>query len=350
MRQFILKISLFILLYLGLRSLIGSFFPYYHANPWYGAKVVYLENLQADKPNTLFIGSSRIYRQIIPAVFDSLMTHDGRQCKSFNLGAPGVHSLESYYLLRHAIRTDLLERVGTVFMELGEWSVPADEQLHNERIGYWMDHQGFIMAMKFILSRAPKGRLKMIGDAYTYGVAYLERFFGLGYYSEQLKQADYFKVEYLGPGLDGYYSLENNMIHTEDPEVYEGLNRRFQKLRNNPQLIKRIKEQTVDIRKNIDKDKYNSQHLDVISDLIEQTSQIGIHLVFILPPRSVNNDLLALASKIPENHVIDLARPSEYKELYMYESYFDETHLNENGARFFTRFVEEAFVKLKMHE
>ena len=52
-----------------------------------------------DEFDTLFIGSSRIYFQISPAVFDRVTRESGMPTHSFNFGIGGMYLPETGYLL-----------------------------------------------------------------------------------------------------------------------------------------------------------------------------------------------------------------------------------------------------------
>ena len=51
-----------------------------------------------DEYDTLFIGSSRTFRQILPSLFDPLMAAGGQPARSFNFGLDGMFSPEDAYV------------------------------------------------------------------------------------------------------------------------------------------------------------------------------------------------------------------------------------------------------------
>ena len=53
-----------------------------------------------DEYDAVFVGSSRVYRQIAPGVFDrQVAASTGRAMRSFNLGAPSMFLPESLYVI-----------------------------------------------------------------------------------------------------------------------------------------------------------------------------------------------------------------------------------------------------------
>ncbi|HVH04807.1 MAG TPA: hypothetical protein VNE71_02275, partial [Myxococcota bacterium] len=53
--------------------------------------------------DTVFIGSSRTVRQVMPATFDGAMAESGRPTHSFNLGAAGMRAPEDAFVLERAL-------------------------------------------------------------------------------------------------------------------------------------------------------------------------------------------------------------------------------------------------------
>src|SRR5207245_5026117 len=57
-----------------------------------------------DEFDTLFIGSSRIYFQISPAIFDRATRESGLPTHSFNFGIGGMYLPETGYLLEQMLK------------------------------------------------------------------------------------------------------------------------------------------------------------------------------------------------------------------------------------------------------
>ena len=93
----------------------------------------------AEEYDTLIIGSSRTYRQIIPATFDAAMAAGGIPTRSYNLGIDGMRPPEDTYLLERALaahRTPLR----FVVMECNalKMEIP-DDNADTLRAVYWHD-------------------------------------------------------------------------------------------------------------------------------------------------------------------------------------------------------------------
>ena len=92
-----------------------------------------------DEFDTLFIGSSRIYFQISPAIFDRITREGGLPTHSFNFGIGGMYLPETAYLLEQILnlKPRNLKRVFIEYDELQtKWS---PENQTSRRALYWAD-------------------------------------------------------------------------------------------------------------------------------------------------------------------------------------------------------------------
>jgi hypothetical protein len=72
-----------------------------------------------DEFDTVFIGSSHIYRHVVPETFDRTSAGAGVPTHSFNFGIPGMHPPESFYILDQILR-EHPPKLKWVFIELEE--------------------------------------------------------------------------------------------------------------------------------------------------------------------------------------------------------------------------------------
>src|SRR6266496_289050 len=92
-----------------------------------------------DEFDTLFIGSSRIYFQISPAIFDRVMREEGIPTRSFNFGIGGMYLPESAYVLEQLLNTKP-RNLKWVFIEYDELQTKwAFENQTSRRALYWAD-------------------------------------------------------------------------------------------------------------------------------------------------------------------------------------------------------------------
>ncbi len=70
----------------------------------YSEKLAYYER-HADQFSVLFVGSSRVFRHMVPVVFDEAAAQAGLEVRSFNLGTDALNMIEMRALLRDIGRT-----------------------------------------------------------------------------------------------------------------------------------------------------------------------------------------------------------------------------------------------------
>src|SRR6185436_943991 len=92
-----------------------------------------------DEFDTLFIGSSRVYFQISPAIFDRVTRESGMPTHSFNFGIGGMYLPETAYL--HEQILNLKPRnLRWVFIEYDELQTKwSPENQTSRRALYWAD-------------------------------------------------------------------------------------------------------------------------------------------------------------------------------------------------------------------
>src|SRR2546421_5043676 len=92
-----------------------------------------------DEFDTLFIGSSRIYFQISPAIFDRVTRDNGMPTHSFNFGIGGMYLPESAYLLEQILNLKP-RNLKWVFIEYDELQTKwSPENQTSRRALYWAD-------------------------------------------------------------------------------------------------------------------------------------------------------------------------------------------------------------------
>ena len=67
-----------------------------------GGRIEWVRDHSADY-DTLFVGSSRTARQVVPSIFDAEMAEVGTPTRSFNLGMPGMRAPEDGYVAERAL-------------------------------------------------------------------------------------------------------------------------------------------------------------------------------------------------------------------------------------------------------
>jgi len=114
-----------------------------------GGRIEWVREHAADY-DTLFVGSSRTFRQVMPSVFDAVMAESGRPTRSFNLALPGMRPPEDAYVIERALegRTAPL-RFLVVECNPVRIGIPPEDR-ETARAVYWHDAP----RMRALLGRA----------------------------------------------------------------------------------------------------------------------------------------------------------------------------------------------------
>lgn len=126
-----------------------------------GPKLAYLEGHIAEY-DTFFIGSSVVFRHVVPAVFDRRRAELGAPTRSYNLGSPGMTALEGDRVLRELFQL-LPEGSGArIFIEPTEpKALVVEGQETTERAIAWHDFEGTRLALELI----PREELGLVASA-----------------------------------------------------------------------------------------------------------------------------------------------------------------------------------------
>jgi len=103
-----------------------------------GGRIEWVRDHGADY-DTLFVGSSRTFRQVMPSAFDAAMADAGRPTRSFNLALPGMRPPEDAYVAERALegRTAPL-RFLVVECNPVQLGIPPEDR-ETARAVYWHD-------------------------------------------------------------------------------------------------------------------------------------------------------------------------------------------------------------------
>lgn len=324
---------------------ISLFTPYHWGNPWFSSKIQFLEKENNLKYNAFLFGSSRIYRQINPVVFDSTYNSISEEkISSFNLGAPATFNPQTYYLFEEFLNSDISKNTKYCFIELMEVDLLSDYFMHEERTSYWQNYSDILFVGKSIYFNEHLGLKSKIKSALNYSVAYIEKILHLGHFGNQIINPNYYDDKYLGKQTNGFFPLEYDYETTKDERVKKHLYKRKQSIIEKPELIESRKIKSANSYNNISND-FDKVNLNRILELIQKSNQKGIQLIFILSPRNGSHRLVNLSLQIPEENIIDMSNPHKYNLFYNVENSFDIGHLNSTGAELYSKLLAIEFQK-----
>jgi len=324
----------FALVTLALRALL----PHGGARELADAKVERFAR-ERDAYTLVFAGSSRVHRGFVPEVFDARTAAAGVPTRSFNFGAPGSRAFEI---------ERLLERVGELAPARLDFVLVDPEGialLRDERnalarqVIEWHDPAATLRLSRWIADAGlPYSQLWTALAPHWKSCAY--NVFNIGR-SQRLVDAalgewrtDEIERELVGPRLDGYAPLG------DDSEELGRRGQRFQKRRE------RYLTQLEDYKAlRVGDGQADAFALEMYREIRARIEELGARAVFVTQPALyLQEDLIkaAQAGEIPLLLRFDDAE--RFAELYAPERRYDETHLNDEGARLFTEALADEFV------
>lgn len=347
MKKFFIKIAIFIFILFFVGRIISYLIPYHWGNPWFSSKIQFLKKLDlSDRPNTYFFGSSRVYRQINPKVFDSIYnTLTTSKIKSFNLGAPATFCPQTYFLYEHFLNSSLSQKTKFVFIELMDIDRIEKSLLHQERTTYWQNLSDLNFIFRSVFSNPlinPKLKFLYFKN---YTISYIENIFHLGHFGQQLVTQNYYQETYVGPYRNGFFPLEYDLINTNNESLKQSLIKRKESLIKEPKKLQKRSETSIEQSANL-LEPSDDVHIARIMQLLELSENHNIHLIFLRSPRNSTQNISNLYSYIPIENRLDLSNAAVYPEFYSLENSFDVGHLNLRGSKLYSEILAKRFFDL----
>lgn len=276
--------------------------------------------------DTVFIGSSRVYRAFDPAQFDSELNARGGSARSFNFGADGVRPPESFYVLREVLKLGLPLR--RVFIELGHFNPKVNAaNVGSARYLHWHDVRHTVLVLRHIAGSGEKFAVKSEQLA-VHLSSFLARMtnFGRG-------------PELLAAKLRGPQKTWSIPIPWKDHAGFEA------------QMVPRMEGQrraTYEAAV-----KYVGEHglartpvppllAGELRALVAEVRAAGAEPVFVITPTVLaRENLVDLEAAGIDAPLIAFTDPRRHPGVFLAENHCDEEHLNATGAAEFTRALAE---------
>lgn len=310
--------------------------------PIVSVKLDYLAS-HAGEFDTLLLGSSRTFRQIIPEIFDAEMAAGGFPVRSFNLGIDGMRPPEDTYLLEKvlALRRKPLR---FVVVECNALRLkPRPEDRDTVRVVYWHDWRRLVALYRNAFLSDPKkrswrGRFEKIGetfpDFWEHARYFAQKSTSQGRAHEMLYEwISPVPIEPpplwdLGARLDGYKPA---------PQSEQEMSAREQALYASD--MAKMRDQSV---RQYAGDPASQDEVAYKKQLIEAA---GAKMILVIPPY-LGERFFVPDPKSGVPPALNFANPESYPELFAPEHRADAGHTNTAGSRIFTRLV----VKELLHQ
>ncbi|HEY3901849.1 MAG TPA: hypothetical protein VGM54_24765 [Chthoniobacter sp.] len=289
-----------------------------------GARFRYFKEHKNDF-DTIFIGSSRIQNHLIPQQFDAHNSAHGVVTHSFNLGYAGMWPPESFYFLREVLalrpaklRWAVIELMDYRFGEL-------ERNPFTSRAVYWHDWQHTCMAWRLIVE-SPLPLNEKCQELALHTSLYLRRLTNAGRGAEWLR----FPFASGRPKEDTGWMKRGGF----DPAAEMGS--------WTDAALADYARQVAAVRDSLPPRTARPGFSDALRSLLKDLQEAGVEPIFVISPtvRSDENLLLGLPDGLT---VFAFNQPAEFPQLFEAVNHVEPRHLNEKGAREFTRLFAERF-------
>ena len=328
MKLYLIKISIFTFLLLGICLAINFLLPtQLKGDGEFELKLKYFA--KEKKHDVVFLGSSRTFRHISPAIFDSIAYTQGLNFKSFNAGSRATFYPEAFYLLDKILET---KKPKIVFFELQPVNDIGRVNLFSLKSYYYLDGNYIDFINSYLLSSSLSYWDKLNFKSKYYLAWSYKLLFG---HFAQWMNYNSAKKEILGKNNDGFLPLLNGKkkLVEDTMKVYKRgiISTTYFASANKPAL------------KNP-----NDFYVDYLLDLHDELAKKGIELYFVIPPRLMDYDsqLALLKHEKVGSCVIEMANMKEFPEFYQIKYTFDLGHLNKAGAIIYSEKFARKFLKV----
>ena len=300
-----------------------------------------------DEFDTLFIGSSRVYFQISPAIFDRVTRESGMPTHSFNFGIGGMYLPETAYLLEQILNLKP-RNLKWVFIEYDELQTKwSPENQTSRRALYWADWKRVSLLLRkltdggtdplWLPSPAKLRNIVLRRNDETNTRSLLTFYAGQfeKNYTNVARATDvlqYFlesdtkerRASYLGEASDGYITRPNRMSPEQAAAYERGLAAAMAQTGTHllsPYAVEAYRQCAQEVRK------------------------IGAMPIFLITPSTTQINVATENTGLT-SVVMAFNDPRTYPSLYRSEVRRDGQHLTKAGAEEFTRIMAANFVEL----
>lgn len=329
LKRFSLRLVLFCLAYLSVRSFIELATPFQTGSDHLSSKLAILER-EKEPPSVFFIGSSRTHYHFNPALFDSLVSSGGGgPVRSFNLSQGFATDYESVYIARNMLKSGRAPACRTVYIEINfrkpelEWEGDGNS---DERHYHRMDPSMFVFHAGAVLRAEGWDFFRKARALYALAQVIGSKYLGVGRYRNLLMGTNTYRAmeptEIRGRGFE---SMDSQYARLPPDEL-----RRIRESLDTARFRMKIQE-TADERRRLD----TSSH-DVLDaffhEFVREAARMGVKVVYTYQP---NFNTVSSPVKVPSSlsdRVIDFTDPDLFPELYDMGLYYDMWHLNTKGS------------------
>jgi hypothetical protein len=338
----VIGVAAFLVMCIGLRALL----PFPEIDGGVSQKFRFFA-AHKDEFDTLFIGSSRVYFQISPAIFDRVTRENGLPTRSFNFGVGGMYLPETSYLLEQILNLKP-RNLKWVFIEYDELQTKwSPENQTSRRALYWADWKRVSQLLRK-LTDAGAAQLSLPSPEKFRDIVLRQRdekntrsllmFYVTQFernYTNVSRAADVLnhflsrdtkerRARYLGAGGDGYVPRAGGMSSSQAATYERALATAMAQTRSQP---------------------LSPYAVEAYRQCAQEVRRIGAAPIFLITPSAMEISVAAEGNELT-GVVMAFNNPRAYPNLFRSSARRDGQHLTKSGAEEFTRIVATNFVEL----
>jgi hypothetical protein len=304
-----------------------------------------------DEYDVLFVGSSRLYFQVLPSIFDQVAREEGLPVRSFNAAVAAMAPPEDNYLLDQILRQPhgRLRWVVLEIMPMG--SGKGDPTLSGtRRYSYWHDWPRTWLLTRRFLADFATGRETRDWYEFHRPVAAHDFSRSLAVWLDNL---ELFAENHsnLGRGQVGIMTAIGPLKKPKeegpkDGTAWDGWT--FPKIAKvlAGERLANYQRDYADLQAMKDRlDPGDAPSWDALREKIDRLRAAKIQPILIIPPKVGARPYCPPELRDQSLPVFDFCDPGQYAELFALDHRLDGQHLNYEGAELFSRLLARRFVE-----
>lgn len=294
--------------------------------------------------NTILMGSSRVYRQIDPILFDSL-NNGGTSTHTFNFGIDAMTIPEEYYEFEHIIAVPNFHPK-YMLVEMCDVDTFAYVNLHTVRKKYYYDFTAFYNSSTTLAASEYSFTRRLTGLSFHF-LNFVESLMHFDTWGpvNSFKRKELYSSYACG-------SLHDALLNSDTASViFQGERRpnAHMQFLNHTVQLGILTEHTKALFANAGNLPVNRYYLQLVNKMIDEGKKHSVQVIFILPPKLEEihyRNVLPVFNQLPAANKIELANPTEYPDFYSLNYAYDLGHLDKFGSQEFVAKLSEQFQKV----
>ncbi len=286
--------------------------------------------------DTLLIGSSQIYRHVIPSLFEQEVRSYGRSVDAYNFGVPGMHCLELLFLVEWVLESkpDQLQRM-VLHCQAGELEL-GGANWEAERTLRW--HTGSVLARILHWYRRQPDWPSSWQAQWQHISLFLQRESNLGEGVKRIAAARangqqhdlFYRQDALGTDK-GFLALDRELSQSSG-RTKADIERRV------AMVDEAFMNRMVRWNRSAAPENLEPFRVELMVEIERLVRTAGVEPWWLVPPKPRSMpDLLYAHQQGWIKNLIRLDRPQDYPELFERRLRADRHHLTEEGARLLTK-------------